>query len=273
MAEEKTTGKLIENKTKPTGNCKKISFKEILDFFDFTDSQTYTFIGSLFEFSTLLDSYDGTSDIDSLEFDDTKDLWKTLAYVASDMVILNYIETSEIPSYIKNQSHAFIEEHNYFHGTTDNFASTATEIFDIQKTCNKACSEITEVLMKDSKDLANLNKLATDSFLHPTPFQTEQSFEKQGFVYIAKQLNEKNLYKIGTTKNLNQRINTFKTGNCFIEIVASKKCKDKYLTESWFHKHFQAKRVEREWFNLNNDDLAELANSFGFNFQISIQGG
>lgn len=109
------------------------------------------------------------------------------------------------------------------------------------------------------------------------PLQNSNSFnesnvppkENKSFIYIAKQLNENNLYKIGCTDNISQRLGTFKVGNCFIEIVASKIVSDKYYAENWFHKYFKDKKYKGEWYKLNENDLKLLLDIFGFNFHIN----
>ena|SRR3990167_11289723 len=67
-------------------------------------------------------------------------------------------------------------------------------------------------------------------------------------------------YKIGWTKDINSRVKLFQTGNAYpIEIVVN------YPTgmpiqalEAWFHKAFADKRVNGEWFELDDSDLVRF---------------
>lgn len=88
-----------------------------------------------------------------------------------------------------------------------------------------------------------------------------------GFVYIGKQLNEKGLYKIGMTKNLSNRLSTFKCGNCFIEFIMTKYTNNPSFLEKKLHTIFKNRNFKREWYKLDDDDF-ELLSEFGFNYCI-----
>ena len=95
-----------------------------------------------------------------------------------------------------------------------------------------------------------------------------ENVDKSGFVYIAKQLNEDNLYKIGHTKDISNRLSTFKVGNCFVEMIASKYVNNANNFETFLHKLLVEKRFKYEWFLLNYDELQNLINIFNFNMHI-----
>lgn len=91
---------------------------------------------------------------------------------------------------------------------------------------------------------------------------------KEGFVYIAKQLNEDDIYKIGITNDISKRGRTFKTGNAFVEMIASIKC-DKYKElEKQIHFRERKKRFTGEWFKLNNYSLNLLIKDYKFNIHM-----
>lgn len=63
------------------------------------------------------------------------------------------------------------------------------------------------------------------------------------------------LYKIGKAKNVNKRIQTFKTGNPVIEVV--KVIEGDY--EHKLHKIYKEKRVIGEWFSLSSKDVENIS--------------
>lgn len=110
-------------------------------------------------------------------------------------------------------------------------------------------------LLKQKKDLDKSNS-SDDS-------------NKFGFVYIIKD-SVSNFYKIGKTLNLKQRLNQLKTGNPNISIIASKKTKKYSILEFHLHKKYKHKRIVCEWFNLDENDLEEIINSY--NFTLCLNG-
>ena len=70
---------------------------------------------------------------------------------------------------------------------------------------------------------------------------------EESYVYLAKD-NRSNLFKIGYSKNPKSRINSLKTANLNIELIAYSH--GSYETEKRLHEKFSAYRVDREWFNL-----------------------
>jgi len=72
-------------------------------------------------------------------------------------------------------------------------------------------------------------------------------------------------YKIGLSRSIPKRIKTLQGGLPFkIELIEIYKVENKderrYLnkTEKFIHKHFHAKRVNGEWFELTESDLKEI---------------
>ena len=97
------------------------------------------------------------------------------------------------------------------------------------------------------------------------PLNDDNKEKKEGFVYIAKQLNETDVYKIGVTNNIQKRGKTFRTGNAFVEMIASKKTSDYLFLEKRLHETYKNQRFSGEWFKLNKDDLTSIISSWGFN--------
>ena len=72
------------------------------------------------------------------------------------------------------------------------------------------------------------------------------------------------IIKIGVTKDIQQRLNTFKTGNCFVEMIASVKTNFPYKLESLLHSVYKPFNLTREWFVFSDEKLEEIISSFGF---------
>lgn len=96
------------------------------------------------------------------------------------------------------------------------------------------------------------------------PVKKSEQQGSKSFVYIAKQMNENNYYKIGRTKNLQQRLKQFTTGNCFVELVASKMTNNASELELFLHKYYKSKNIKNEWFLLTKEDIEELLLVFNF---------
>lgn len=78
-------------------------------------------------------------------------------------------------------------------------------------------------------------------------------------VYLI-QAFDTNHFKIGITKRkLSRRLNELQTGNGLkLELVAKFKTKYGTKLESRLHKHFDDKRIEGEWFVLEDKDIIEF---------------
>lgn len=87
----------------------------------------------------------------------------------------------------------------------------------------------------------------------------QASVLKQGLYII--EIRNSDLYKIGVTKNIVQRMKQFETANPFEFYLhgfyQTEKCRD---LESILHHQFKHKRFKREWFKLNEDELKNVSN-------------
>jgi hypothetical protein len=78
--------------------------------------------------------------------------------------------------------------------------------------------------------------------------------DDSGYVYFIfmKELKDKNLVKVGQTKNLSNRLSCLQTGNPFsLEIYKAIKSSQYKILETKFHDKFKSKNVRLEWFNLS----------------------
>ncbi len=85
-------------------------------------------------------------------------------------------------------------------------------------------------------------------------------------------------FKIGiSTKELDKRINSLKTGNgSEISLVKSFDTKHHRKVEKWMHNKHNSKRLVGEWFALNDDDIINFISDCQKahdTFQYLIDGG
>ena len=88
----------------------------------------------------------------------------------------------------------------------------------------------------------------------------ENKVDKDGFVYIMEDSTD--LYKIGFSKNPEERLNQCKTANPRIKIYQTYYANK--FDEKFLHKIFDKKRYDREWFKLDYKDLIFI-NKYFFN--------
>jgi hypothetical protein len=87
----------------------------------------------------------------------------------------------------------------------------------------------------------------------------EPNKTKKGIIYIMK-CERTNLYKIGlTAKSIHTRFNSLKTANPSINLFKYyEEVIDLYEKERELHNLFSKKRIDGEWFELNESDLCEI---------------
>ncbi|KZE69163.1 hypothetical protein AWM68_02535 [Fictibacillus phosphorivorans] len=79
--------------------------------------------------------------------------------------------------------------------------------------------------------------------------------EAPGYVYFVQE-HMNGSFKIGKTKHIEKRMNVFGVKLPFKnELIYLIKTGNHHQTEMAFHKHFSHKRLEGEWFELNQDDI------------------
>jgi predicted GIY-YIG superfamily endonuclease len=79
---------------------------------------------------------------------------------------------------------------------------------------------------------------------------------KKGFIYILK-CNATGHYKIGSTKNISNRIKQLKTANSSIELIKTYPVEN-ISVEKELHAVFENQNINREWFELDQDDLDSI---------------
>jgi hypothetical protein len=83
-----------------------------------------------------------------------------------------------------------------------------------------------------------------------------------GFVYLIED-KVNNIYKIGTTKNLNKRIKSLQTGNPNeLYIKFSFETKYPFRLESLLHRKFKQYHYLNEWYQLPTNIVEDIENIF-----------
>lgn len=78
-------------------------------------------------------------------------------------------------------------------------------------------------------------------------------------------------YKVGFSKNPSNRLRTVKTHNPLpVSLLATLKTSEYLSVEKELHGVFSDKNSNREWFELNEDDLIMLKTDYGFTFKKPI---
>jgi len=85
---------------------------------------------------------------------------------------------------------------------------------------------------------------------------TDDTYSEKGYVYFIRE-DYAGRIKIGKTKDINQRLDTFNVKLPFhVELLHVIESNNYHYTEKLFHILFQSKRVNGEWFNLNETDIS-----------------
>jgi hypothetical protein len=104
---------------------------------------------------------------------------------------------------------------------------------------------------------------------YESPYNKEPESNKiSGFVYLAY---DERYYKIGATKDLENRRKRLRTGNVKLEIIASVQSDNAFKLENTLHNIFSEKNIDLEWFDLNDDDIDILVKLFGFKRYICTE--
>jgi DNA-binding PadR family transcriptional regulator len=89
--------------------------------------------------------------------------------------------------------------------------------------------------------------------------ESKEKLKFHGYVYLIKDLLGHT--KIGYTKNIKERLEQLKRiKKSELFLIHLLKTSDMVTLESFFHKKFDSKRVEGEWFKLNQADIEYIKN-------------
>lgn len=121
---------------------------------------------------------------------------------------------------------------------------------------------VTKVVSDFIKNIEENNKPKDNVYWDMSP--EEKPIPTEGFVYIAKQTNEKNIYKFGITRNIKNREQTFKIGNVFISMIASLRSVNYRKIERIIHSRLKEFNISGEWFDIPSEYISEIIKEYGF---------
>jgi hypothetical protein len=100
-------------------------------------------------------------------------------------------------------------------------------------------------------------KSGTDYIPPSKPEKFIEWKDRPGFVYLIK--SPSGHYKIGKTSNIHNRLRTFNVKLPFEPtLVHTIKSSDMHAQEQVLHQRFASQRVNGEWFNLSDEDVAYI---------------
>ena len=248
-----------------------ISLSEIADILDmgFDEEHAKMFCDAMAKYSNFIKDGDK---INEIKIENSIDNWKEIASSLSCYLCQEHAFFKECDFTDENTYKRLVEE-----AENAKRLKNMYEYSEILRTLNNvalmALIAYGAVINEQTFDTRKRTAEAFASNTYQSCSNTETSKSKDGFVYIAKQINESDIYKIGCTKDITKRLKTFKVGNAFVEMVASKKTSERYKNESFLHKYFASKRVNGEWFKLDTDDLKLFSDIFDFNFHLNNKEG
>ena len=112
-----------------------------------------------------------------------------------------------------------------------------------------------EKIIDDCKEQMNTIKKEEEREQKKILEENRKKLKEQeiGYIYLIK---SDHGYKIGKSKVLSKRMNTFGIQLPFEhECIYSAKVIAYHKIEKYFHKHFASKHLKGEWFNLNENDI------------------
>lgn len=112
--------------------------------------------------------------------------------------------------------------------------------------------------LSDQQSIDNYNERVEEKVYENMKTHSNNSKEKEyteGLVYLLKS-EEDNIYKIGVTTNINQRLPQIATKLPFkIKLEHKIKHNAIYQLEGFLHEKFNDKRLNGEWFRLDKNDV------------------
>jgi len=88
--------------------------------------------------------------------------------------------------------------------------------------------------------------------------------KKKGFVYIGATTNKSGEFKIGRSRNLDQREKSLQIGNPYFSILYFMTSMDCHRAEKKLHMVFEDKKISGGWFRLSNEDMTRIISEYKF---------
>ena len=216
----------------------RLSLSDISNILELSGETFDEFVQAVLNYSKL-DLTD--NDLVNTTFENNKETWVEIAFAVSAM----YNQTDKTDDERIKSLLTIIKN-----GSFDEIKKARAEILEIGKKWTGVYS-------------ITLTPFISEYLNYSVNTSQQDKDANNNFVYVAKQTNEIDLYKIGKTKDIAQRESTFKTGNCFVRMIMSLRTEYATQIESFLHDYFANKNYEREWFKLTASDLQDLQ-SIGF---------
>lgn len=162
--------------------------------------------------------------------------------------------SSTIPFLLKNVTNERPQVRQYTMNTLKRFTLPA-DAYDVIK--HIALTDDKEYNREVAKDLLKQAGVPLDinSAYHSNDTAETTRISEKGFVYFIQE-DYAGRIKIGKTKNMEQRMETFDVKLPFnIELIHVIESQNHHYTEKLFHVYFANKRVNGEWFELGKEDI------------------
>lgn len=153
-------------------------------------------------------------------------------------------------------------KYEWIPGTTNRFAASVFAAYpSIQKIAAGHFTPTTTYLFLIENQwytFGDLIKQEVIDRLHLTNAQTPKKRESEkGYIYLIRA--STGHYKIGRTKDITARFSFFVVKLPFeIELIHHFETPDMRTAEAALHEQYKAKRVNGEWFNLTDEDVAQI---------------
>lgn len=146
---------------------------------------------------------------------------------------------------------------------------TDIELSEVVKYWNKANEPLSEreKIARDLLEALGKHEILKSDLVRDILKGSSYKTRGAGFIYIGNTKGTNN-YKIGSTIDIENRIKQLKTGNHNFQIIATRQSINRFGDEKILHKLYSGSRISGEWFNFNADQLAEMINTFGFNYHV-----
>ena len=80
---------------------------------------------------------------------------------------------------------------------------------------------------------------------------------RSGYIYVV-QLGIENLYKIGRSTNVEQRLQALAAANPRVRAVVAKRVKDMFRCEGVLHRRYRKQRIARECYALEPENVSDI---------------
>jgi len=168
---------------------------------------------------------------------------------------------SAVPFLIKNLKSLKPQVRQYTLKALREFVLPITYYGNIMEVCSSDAKDYNRVIAKEIIDKMGDNELVdaypiSEDIGQPGHIEkNDEGVLEKGFVYFIKE-DYAGRIKIGKTKDINQRLDTFNVKLPFnVTLIHVIESNNYHYTEKLFHILFQLKRVNGEWFELNDSDV------------------